>query len=293
MTIYNLGSINYDYFYHLPNLLRAGETLAAHEYRRGMGGKGANMSVAASRGAARVMHIGLVGKDGLWAKNKLLEYGVDTRHIASGSTTGHAVIMIDPFGENSIVIHPGANREITKDQIGSALREASAGDILLMQNETNQQAYTAKLAKELGLKVIYAAAPFEAKSVADILPYIDILVLNEIEAEQLESSSGQNLQSLRLEHIFVTLGSRGCKHFDKLKDKTAHFDAIPVEAVDTTGAGDTFTGYLVAGLDRGLSVEQSVLLATRASAIMVQRHGTSDVIPDLKDIEDEFGPQST
>ena len=291
MAIYNLGSINSDYLYHLPNLPRTGETLAAHGYRRGMGGKGANMSVAASRGAARVMHIGLVGQDGLWAKNRLLEYGVDTRHISSGSTTGHAIIMVDPSGENSIVIHPGANREITKDQIGSALSEASSGDILLMQNETNQQAYTAKLAKELGLKVIYAAAPFEAKSVADILPYMDILVLNEIEAEQLESSSGQDLQSLGPDHIFVTLGSRGCKHFDKLQDKTAHFDAIPVKAVDATGAGDTFTGYLVAGLDRGLSVAQSILLATRAAAIMVQRHGTSDVIPDLKDIEDEFGPQ--
>ncbi len=291
MTIYNLGSINSDYFYHLPNLPLAGETLAAHKYQCGMGGKGANMSVAASRGAARVMHIGSVGKDGLWAKNRLLEYGVDTRHITSGSTTGHALIMVDPSGENSIVIHPGANREITKEQIGSALSEASSGDLMLMQNETNQQAYAAKTAKDLGLKVIYAAAPFEAKSVADVLPYMDILVLNEIEAEQLEASSGQDLQNLGPDHIFVTLGSRGCKHFDKSQNKITYFDAISIKAVDTTGAGDTFTGYLVAGLDRGLNVEQSILLATRAAALMVTRHGTSDVIPDLKDIEDEFGAQ--
>ena len=165
----------------------------------------------------------------------------------------------------------------------ASLSEASSGDILLMQNETNQEAHTAKTAKELGLKVIYAAAPFEAKSVADVLPYMNILVLNEIEAEQLEASSGQGLQSLGPNHIFVTLGSRGCKHFDKLQGKTTHFDAIPGKAVDTTGIGDTFTGYLVEGLDRGLSVEQSILLATR--------HGISDVILDLKDIEDEFGPQ--
>jgi ribokinase len=106
----------------------------------------------------------------------------------------------------------------------------------------------------------------------------------------LESSCGQVLQSLGVDHIFVTRGSRGGKHFDKLKDKTTHFDAIPVKAVDTTGAGDTFTGYLAAGLDRALSFEQSILLATRAAALMVKRHGTSDVIPDLKEIEDEFGP---
>ena len=120
---------------------------------------------------------------------------------------------------------------------------------------------------------------------------LDILVLNQIEAEQLESSSGQALKGLGPDHIFVTLGSRGCKHFDRFYDKITYFDAIPVKAVDSTGAGDTFTGYLVAGLDRGLSVQQSTLLAMRAAALMVTRHGTSDVIPDLKDIENKFGLQ--
>ena len=289
MAIFNLGSISSDYFYYLSNLPLAGETLAALEYQVGMGGKGANMSVAASRGAARVIHIGSVGKDGLWIKNRLLEYGVDTRYISNGSDTGHAIIMIDPSGENSIVINSGANREITKAQIELALSEASCGDFLLIQNETNHQVYSAKIAKELGLKVIYAAAPFEATAIADVLSYLDILVLNQIEAEQLQESSGQALKSLGPDHIFVTLGSRGCRHFDKFYDKITHFDAIPVEVVDTTGAGDTFTGYLAAGLDRGLNVQQSTMLAMRAAALMVSRHGTSDVIPDLKDIENKFG----
>ena len=114
MAIYNLGSINTDYFHQLPRMPLVGETLAANEYTRGMGGKGANMSVAASRGAGRVMHIGSIGQDGLWPKDRLLEYGVDTRHISIGSTTGHAVIMIDPSGENSIVLHAGANQELTQ-----------------------------------------------------------------------------------------------------------------------------------------------------------------------------------
>ena len=291
MAIFNLGSISSDYFYYLSNLPLAGETLAAHRYQVGMGGKGANMSVAASRGAARVIHIGSVGRDGLWAKNRLLEYGVDTRYIYNGSNTGHAIIMVDPSGENSIVINPGANREITKAQIELALSEASYGDFMLMQNETNHQVYCAKIAKELGLKVIYAAAPFDATAVADVLPYLDILVLNQLDAERLECSSGQALKSLGPDHIFVTLGSRGCRHFDKFYDKISHFDAIPVKAVDSSGAGDTFTGYLIAGLDRGLNVQQSTLLAMRAAALMVTRHGTSDVIPDLKDIENRFGLQ--
>jgi len=175
------------------------------------------MSVAVSRGAGSVMHIGSIGQDGLWAKDRVLKYGVDTRHISSGSTMGHTIIMIDPSGENSIVLHAGVNRELTQNQTGAALSEASVGDILLMQSETHQQVYAAKTTKQLGLKVVYAAAPFEAPAVAEVLPHIDMLVLNEIEAEQLGVATGQELQNLGPEHIFVTLGSRGCKYFDKLK----------------------------------------------------------------------------
>ena len=159
--IWNLGSINADFFYHLPHLPQPGETIAATAFARGLGGKGANMSVAAARAAARVMHIGAVGSDGGWAVTRLLEYAVETQHIAKIDVpTGHAIISVDHEGENSIVLLPGANAAITDQMIGAALTEATPGDFLLMQNETSGQVFAAETAKTLGLKVAYAAAPF-------------------------------------------------------------------------------------------------------------------------------------
>ena len=113
MTIYNLGSINIDMVYRVPHLPAPGETLAACEYSQGLGGKGANMSVAAARGAAHVRHIGAVGADGRWVVERLMEYGVDTTHITQVSeATGHAIINVDDAAENAIVLWPGANAGI-------------------------------------------------------------------------------------------------------------------------------------------------------------------------------------
>lgn len=289
MTVWNLGSINADIVYDVPHLPAPGETLAANGVARFLGGKGANMSVAAARAAAHVVHIGAVGEDGKWAIERLTEYGVDTRFIAvAAEPTGHAIIAVDQAGENLIVLYPGANRAISTDEIGLALTDASPGDILLMQNETNAQAKAAGIARALGLKVCYAAAPFEAETVRELLPVIDTLFMNEVEAAQLAEATGLSPEQLPVDDVIVTLGARGARHFDTKSGKTTDFPAIPVTPVDTTGAGDTFTGYVIAGLDRGMPMEQAVTLATKAAAIMVTRHGTADVIPDLKDVQ-SFG----
>lgn len=288
MAIYNLGSINADLSYDVAVLPAPGETISAQSMSRGLGGKGANMSVAAARAAAHVIHIGAVGKDGTWAIERLTEYGVDTRFITRGSTTGHAIIMVDQNGENAIVIHSGANIELTEDAIGAALSQASTSDYFMAQNETNMQVEAAITAKNLGLKVVYAAAPFVIDAVKQILPTVDILILNQIEAEQLQKATGKKPQDFGVPQVIITLGSRGCQWFNSETGASKLFDAEPVEAVDTTGAGDTFTGYLIAGLDRGMPMEQAILNANRAAAIMVTRRGTADVIPDLKDIQDKF-----
>ena len=166
MTVFNLGSINADYVYQVPHLPAPGETLATTKMSRGLGGKGANMSVAAARAAAHVCHIGCLGPDGAWAAERLLEYGVDTRFITTQSdSTGHAIIAVDTSGENNILLYPGANHKNTQEAIGAALSQANAGDWLLMQNETNNQSYAAATAKTLGLSVGYAAAPFDVQAV--------------------------------------------------------------------------------------------------------------------------------
>ena len=285
--IWNLGSINADNFYYLRHLPAPGETIVAEDFRQGLGGKGANMSVAAARAGTRVMHIGAVGPDGKWAVERLLEYGVETQHITMINTpTGHANICVAQDGENSIVLYAGANHEVNDRMIGAALSEASPGDFLLMQNETLGQEFAAPTAKTLGMRVAYAAAPFEAEVVADVMDHVDLLVLNEGEAAELVKALDQSLDCLPIDDIIVTLGANGCKWVSNKGKNTKDFPAYPVKAIDTTGAGDTFTGYLVAALDRRLAMEDAITLAMQAAALMVTRQGTADVIPDLKDIQD-------
>ncbi len=228
------------------------------------------------------------GADGTWTRERLLEYGVDTPHIAVlDAPTGHANILVDRHGENSIVIFQGANVGLTEAIIGGALTEASPGDTLVMQNETNGQEYATATAQSLGLRVVYAAAPFDAAATARVLGRIDLLVLNAVEAAQLEEEMGQPLGALDVQNVVVTLGGDGCKWVSNTGEK--RFDAYPAEVVDTTGAGDTFTGYLVAGLDRGMQISEAIDLALKAGALMVGRRGTADVIPDLKEVQDHFG----
>lgn len=289
MAIWNLGSINTDHLYRVPHIPAPGETILAQGLETGLGGKGANMSVAAARAGALVNHIGAVGPDGQWALTRLMEYGVDTRRIASlEHPTGHAIISLDAAGENAIVVFPGANVHIEKDAVGLALSEASNGDLLVMQNETNCQAFAAETGSQLGLKVAYAAAPFQASAVKQVLPFLDILVLNEIEMAQLQAATGLNPSAeMGVDTVVVTKGPQGCTLYEAKSGWAAQeFDAIKVEAVDSTGAGDTFTGYFLAALDRGATSKEAVELAIKAAALMVTRLGTADVIPDLKEVLD-------
>lgn len=285
MTIYNLGSINADLFYRVPHLPQPGETLATSDHTKGLGGKGGNMSIAAARAAGRVVHIGAVGPDGGWAVETLLEAGVQTQAIQFVDTpTGHAVIYVDRDAENTIVIFPGANREIALTSVISALSTAEKGDIFVTQNETNAQGDAMRLARSKGMRTVYAAAPFDADAVQDVLMHLDMLVLNEVEARQLEDATGKQLTDLPVTDIVMTLGAEGCRWFHG--KQCQDFPAFKVTPVDTTGAGDTFTGYLLAGLDRGEPMEQAIRLAQKAGALMVTRAGTAEVIPDLKDVRD-------
>jgi len=284
MAIWNLGSINADFVYSVPHIPAPGETLSSTKREVFLGGKGTNMSVAAARAAARVHHIGAVGEDGRWAIERLLEYGVDTRNIAVLDTeTAHAIIMVDPHGENAIVLHPGANAEIPQATLQAAMAEASTGDWLVIQNETNLQRTAASMGKKLGLQVAYAAAPFDAERVQAVLPYLDFLILNAVEADQLQQATGQAPSDLPVRDVIVTLGADGADWYGP--NGKEHFAAIKVDPVDTTGAGDTFTGYVLAGLDRNLPMAQAIGLATKAGALMVTRHGTADVIPDLSEVQ--------
>jgi len=282
--IYNLGSINADYIYRVPHLPAPGETLAATSMNRGLGGKGVNQSVAARLAGSQVTHIGSVGSDGGWAAKAMASFGVDCAHVtAVDAPTGHAIINVDPGGENAIVIYPGANQKQSLNHLETAIGATSSSDILLLQNETSHQVEAAQLGHEKGLLVVYSAAPFSAKSVQDVMQFVDLLVMNSVESEQLSSALGMSLSQLEVRKLLITKGAAGADWIEA--GNTLHVPAFPVTPVDTTGAGDCFIGYLAAGLDQGMRPDNAMRLAAAASAIQVQRHGTADAIPTRVEVD--------
>lgn len=287
MAIWNLGSVNADLVYRLPHLPAPGETLAALSHQRGLGGKGANMSVAAVRAGGDVHHIGAVGEDGVWMRDRLEDYGVGVAHIrVVDAASGHAIIALDGSGENQIIIHPGANILVEMPVLEEVLSRASAGDIAVFQNETNVQRDFARAARDRGLRVCYAAAPFSVQAVRDVLDQIDILVVNAVEAAQLEAEMGLAVADIPVADVVITLGADGCRWLHQGRER--HFDAPRVTPVDTTGAGDTFTGYLLAALDNKQDMARAISRAQMAGAVMVTRLGTADVIPTQDDIDQFF-----
>ncbi len=285
MTIYNLGSINADHFYQVPHLPEPGETLAANAFSTGLGGKGINQSVAAAQAGSKVVHIGAVGPDGQWAVDRIAAFGVETQHIRRVETpTGHAIINVDTKGENAIVIFSGANNCQSVTQIEQVLGGADKGDILLLQNETTLQVEAAKIAHDRGLKVIYSAAPFSVDAVRNVMEYVTILMMNQVESEQLCAGLETDLASLPVSEIIVTKGSNGAMWLQPETGETSYTPSIPVKPVDTTAAGDTFAGYVAAGLDQGMNVQDAMRRASAAAALKVTRKGTADVIPSADEV---------
>lgn len=278
MAVLNLGSINYDLACFVPRLPAPGETLAAREIRRGLGGKGANQSIAAARDGARVVHIGAVGADGAQALEALGAAGVDVTHVRRvDGATGHALIWVDEAGENAIVIAPAANARITPEQVAAALAAARPGDVFLAQNETSLVAEAAAQARAAGLRVIWSAAPFAAEVAAAVAPHADVVIVNEGEAQALRAAG------IAPRAVLVTRGAKGARF--EAAGEAVEVPAFPVRAVDTTGAGDTYAGVFAAGLDAGLEVAQAMRRAAAAAAIQVTRPGTAEAIPTRAEID--------
>ncbi len=282
MTVYTLGSINLDHVMWVPHLPRPGETLAATGYLTGLGGKGANQSVAAVRAGAQVRHIGAVGPDGAAVRDRLAAFGVDVTHVTrSEAPTGQAMITVEPGGENSIVVVAGANRALVAAQVEAALSEAQAGDTLLVQNETSQQAVAAAAARARGMRVVYSAAPFEMAAVTAVLPLISVLLMNEGEAGALVAATGQALAALPVDHVVVTRGAAGAVHHDLSAGTETAYPSLPATPVDTSGAGDTFAGFLAAQLDSGTAWAAGLPVALAAAALSTTRPGAAEAIPEL------------
>ena len=278
MAIFNLGSINIDLVYRVSHFPAAGETLTASSFMQALGGKGANQSIAVAAAGAKICHIGAANPNDGWLFTAMAQHGVDMTFVQESQLpTGHAIVTVNDEGENQILLHPGANRAIDINQALSALNGAEPEDWVLLQNETNGTLEFAKSAKARGLKVAYSAAPFEAHVALALLPHCDLLIINEGESAALAAASGKKPEELDLTHLVITRGSAGAFYFGL--EGQAHQPAFAIEPVDTTGAGDCFFGYFLAGIAAGERVKTTLRLASAAAAMQVTKAGAATATP--------------
>ena len=288
MKILSFGSLNIDYVYSVPHFVKKGETLSAKELNVYTGGKGLNQSIALARAGVETYQAGAIGTDGMFLLEQLKEAGVKTDlvKILDDVRTGNAIIQNDDEGDNCIVLFGGANQAITKEQVDEVFKDFTNEDYLLIQNEINELSYIVEKAKEEGMKIILNPSPMNEKIMKLPLDQIDYFILNEIEAMQIlkmdkpEEIDGKYIASLLHERfkdatIVLTLGSEGsvCISDDEYVEQSIY----KVKAIDTTAAGDTYTGYFIAGILNGKTIKESMDIASKASAIAVTRQGGSTI----------------
>ena len=294
--ILNLGSINIDYVYAVPHFVQAGETLSSTGRRIFPGGKGLNQSIALARAGGDVTHAGMVGSEGAYLLDILRDAGVDAGLVSTGTgPSGHTVIQVNPQGENCILLFPGANTEIDGAFVDRALNGFGEGDILVLQNEVSCAAYAMNAAKARGMKIAFNPSPFGPEIAGYPLGLVDWLLLNEVEASALTNLADNKSPDDMLNAmgdmypgavIVLTLGKDGV--ICRADGKTYRHGIYPVKAVDTTAAGDTFTGYFISSVAAGKSIAEALEIASMASAISVSKPGAAESIPDISDINISF-----
>ena len=289
MKIINLGSINIDHVYRVEHFVRPGETIKSERYSVFSGGKGANQSLSLARAGAKVFHAGKIGQDGIWLKEKLHLDGVDTGLVETVDVpSGHALIQVDKEGENAIIIHAGANETFTDADIDNVLDSARQGDYLLLQNEINGIEQILEKAKDLC--VVFNPAPM-TDGVKDYpLKHVDIFIINEVEGKALTGEEDFHTILATMQKLYpssktvLTLGEKGLIYSDD--HQKIEVPGLKVNALDTTGAGDTFTGYFLAELLRGSEIKKCLEMGVRASALCVTREGAGDSIPKRDEVMD-------
>lgn len=293
MKILNFGSCNIDYVYSMDHIVESGETEMTSGLEIFAGGKGLNQSIAISRAGADVHHAGCIGNDGGMLLDILNDSGVDTSYIKRvGAKNGHAVIQVGKGGENSIFLHSGSNSMITKEIVSGTLSDFNLGDIMLLQNEINNIEYIIKEAYAKGMCVILNPSPLDKNIFRIDFSMLSYLILNEIEARAITgfSESDRILDYFKETYpvlkIMLTLGSAGCVYADG--DLRLYHPAFKVDAVDTTAAGDTFTGYFIAGIARGDDFSEIIKIASAAAAISVSRNGAAPSIPYMKEVQESL-----
>ena len=290
MKILDFGSLNYDYVYGVEPVVVPGETISSRDMEIFCGGKGLNQAIAAARAGAEVHMAGMVGEDGQLFMDICKENGIDVSYLKQvPGKSGHAIIQLDKNGQNSILLYGGSNRKMTKEYVDEVLTGFSKGDLLLLQNEINMLDYIIDKAYEKGMRILLNPSPYDEKLAACDLTKISVFLINEIEGEQItkEKEPEKMLDVLEEKYpgagIMLTLGSKGSVYANK--GKRYRQDIFKVKAVDTTAAGDTFTGYFAASVLKGMPMEEILRKCAKASAIAVSKKGASDSIPKEEEVD--------
>ena len=286
------GSLNIDYTYRVSHFVDRGETLLSEDLQVFSGGKGLNQSIALSRAGVPTCHAGNIGEDGLFLLQQLQQAGVDTTCLAvrSDVRTGHAIIQNSVDGDNCILLYGGANQAVTRAQVDDVLSRFAPGDVLVLQNEINELDYIVEQAAERGLRIALNPSPMNDAILTLPLEKICWLLLNEVEAGQIlgcavtdgPAAARALREKLPRTAIVLTLGAEGAVYAGE--EGVFAQSAFPVQAVDTTAAGDTFTGYFLAGVLEGMTPQQAMALAAKASAISVTRKGAAPSIPVREEV---------
>ena len=298
-TIHNAGSLNIDDVFQVERIVRPGETIPSRTLDRFAGGKGLNQSMALARAGARVRHIGCIGKDGVFLRDVLEADGVDVSGIEIANLpTGHAIIQVAADGENAIILYSGANQNWGKKNVQRIRYDAQPGDILLLQNEINMMPELIRTAHEIGLRIALNPAPMGPEVKNYPLEHLSWLVVNEIEGRELaeidigeqKGSDAEEAMITKLHRrypnpvIVMTFGKKGAIRMDHNGLIRSSFpDVGPI--VDTTGAGDSFIGYLLAGEIAGAGGEEGLRRACAAGALSVTRKGAAISIPRRAEID--------
>ena len=284
MKVLNFGSLNLDYVYQVDHIIIPGETQATKSRNTFCGGKGLNQSIALAKAGIPVYHAGQIGEEGDILLETCKANGVNTEFIKKvPGPSGHTVIQVDKNGQNSIHLFGGSNRSITREFVDSVLANFEKGDILLLQNEVNELDYIIDSAYEKGMMIILNPSPYDSALDACDLSKVSLFLVNEIEGFQITGEKEPEKILAKIKEVYpkakivLTLGGDGSVY----QDETGIYrqGIFKVKAVDTTAAGDTFTGYFISSILDGTPVEEGLKLAAKASAIAVSRPGATDSIP--------------
>ena len=296
-----IGSLNMDLVVNVDTMPKPGQTIIGSNFKEVPGGKGANQAVAMARLNGNVSMIGKVGEDGFGQTliNSLKNDKVDTTYIQTAKgATGVALITVDKNAQNSIVVSPGANFEVKEDDIDNNIEAIKNSDIVVLQLETplNTIKYALNKAKELNKYTILNPAP-AVKLDDEIIKNVDLLTPNETELEIISGVSIETEEDIQkaaqimiekgVKELIVTLGSKGSLYINK--EKSMYKTAYKVETMDTTAAGDSYTGALAVALSQDKNIEDAMDFASKVGALSVLKEGAQSSLPTLEDVKNFRG----